>query len=283
MQHPDTLPTIDRLNIKAKFGIHADVLVRLDTVEQMFFNEMMRTETFEQVVDLAKRIYDHARLPKVQTPPPGAPTNPVPQDNSDDMTSDRGGGGIEEASDENPEPGEGSNTNVEPGDRQEGNEGEGQNESGSVPTDTEQPTEEDAPESVTERAMTRIVTHQHVVHIVVHVLPHGQNQTACRRLEVGGLGIGHVFDDEILGSHQASENGLAVEGHARDGVVVVRVGHAGVYAAPPPVSEIRTPLSAIGSTFLESDNHRRALCWGLSNPQQPVRGLLALGVASGLP
>lgn len=157
MQHADTLPTIDRLNIKAKFGIHADVLVSLDTVEQMFFDEMMRTETFEQVVDLSKRIYDYARLPKAATPPPGAPTNPVPQDDGDDMTSDRGGGGIGEASDETPEPGEGSNTNVEPGDRQEGNEGEDQNEAGSVPTDTEQPTEEDAPESLTERAMTRIV------------------------------------------------------------------------------------------------------------------------------
>ena len=90
---PAELGMIDRLNLRAKVGVHVDVDVPLDTLERLFFGEMMRTETFDQVVELTRRIYEHARKPKQQPqqpqPPRGTPVNVAPS--NDDMMDDSEG------------------------------------------------------------------------------------------------------------------------------------------------------------------------------------------------
>jgi len=62
------IPLIDRLNIKAKLGVHADAVVSLSPQEEVFFQRMMRAESFEDVVALAKEIYDFSKPPIVAPP-----------------------------------------------------------------------------------------------------------------------------------------------------------------------------------------------------------------------
>lgn len=67
VQQPADLILIDRLNLRAKIGVHASVEVPLDADEQLVFDEMMQTETWEEVVDLTKRIYQmHKDRPSQQ-------------------------------------------------------------------------------------------------------------------------------------------------------------------------------------------------------------------------
>lgn len=85
---PSELGLIDRLNLRAKVGVHVDVDVPLDTMERLLFAEMMRTETFDEVVALTKRIYDHARKPKTQQPPVNVNLSPAGGQQDDMLDED---------------------------------------------------------------------------------------------------------------------------------------------------------------------------------------------------
>jgi len=116
---PSDLGLIDRLNLRAKVGVHADVDVPLDTTERMLFAEMMRTETWDDVVRLTKRIYDIARKPaKQQQPPPGSPVNVPPQDNGDDMMNDDEGSMSPTSEQSDPAPGTSSSSSTDTGNEQ---------------------------------------------------------------------------------------------------------------------------------------------------------------------
>jgi hypothetical protein len=62
------LPLIDKINLRAKLGTHADAVVVMNPIEEMWYYEVMGTETWDQVVDLTKRLYDSLKLPEL--PPP---------------------------------------------------------------------------------------------------------------------------------------------------------------------------------------------------------------------
>ena len=65
---PQDLSLIDRLNLRAKIGVHADIDIPLENHEQMVFAEMMRTESWDEVVDLTRRIYQmHKQPPKTNS------------------------------------------------------------------------------------------------------------------------------------------------------------------------------------------------------------------------
>lgn len=89
--NPNSAPLIDRLNIKAKCGVHTDILIQLDIEDEVLFDEMMTTETFDEVVDLAKRIYEIAQERKRnQNQQTGGKSKKVakPQQDDDSFTSD---------------------------------------------------------------------------------------------------------------------------------------------------------------------------------------------------
>ena len=73
-QKPQDLTLIDRLNLRAKIGVHATVDIPLDAAEELVFGEMMRTESWDEVVALTKRIYDMHQQQLDNTPTPVNPT-----------------------------------------------------------------------------------------------------------------------------------------------------------------------------------------------------------------
>lgn len=117
---PSTLCTIDRLNLRAKVGVHAEVDIVLNSTEQVFFGEMMRTETFDEMVDLTRRIYEYAKEPQGEQPEEGDGTyvDSGPGDgegNGGDIMDDHGGSGG----------GGGSASGPKPSDQQPDNKGAG--------------------------------------------------------------------------------------------------------------------------------------------------------------
>ena len=56
-----TLTLIDRLNLRAKVGLHVHAEVPLALDEEVWYTEMMTTETWDDVVDLTRRLYNHCR------------------------------------------------------------------------------------------------------------------------------------------------------------------------------------------------------------------------------
>lgn len=70
------IPLIDKLNIKAKVGVHADVDMELNILETALFMRMMNTQSWDDVIRVTKDIYDQASHPPEQQPPttPGTPT-----------------------------------------------------------------------------------------------------------------------------------------------------------------------------------------------------------------
>lgn len=55
----DTIRVIDKINLKSKLG--PNVEVEFDPTEQIFFNKSFKTETFDEVVALAKEIYAYQK------------------------------------------------------------------------------------------------------------------------------------------------------------------------------------------------------------------------------
>lgn len=68
---PASLCTIDRLNLRAKVGVHAEVDVPLSIEETVLFHDMMHTETFDEMVEVTRRIYEFAKEPPVEEPQGG--------------------------------------------------------------------------------------------------------------------------------------------------------------------------------------------------------------------
>lgn len=62
----DNLIAIDKINLKAKLG--ENVSVKFNDVELSFFNKAFKTETFEEVVALAKEIYEYQKELNNQNP-----------------------------------------------------------------------------------------------------------------------------------------------------------------------------------------------------------------------
>lgn len=55
----DTVRVIDKINVKSKLGQHIEV--QFDAIERGFYNAAFKTETFEEVVQLAKDIYAYQK------------------------------------------------------------------------------------------------------------------------------------------------------------------------------------------------------------------------------
>jgi len=85
---PATLVLIDRLNLRAKVGVHADVDIPLSIDEQILFEEMMRTDGFDDVVELTRRIYNYRKPPVEQPPPPPEDGKGGESGVGDDMMND---------------------------------------------------------------------------------------------------------------------------------------------------------------------------------------------------
>jgi hypothetical protein len=77
-----TLPLIDRLNLRAKVGLHLHHDVPLATHEEVWYTEMMATESWDDVVELTRRLYLHAHKPTTGTA--STPVNVAPSDGGDD-------------------------------------------------------------------------------------------------------------------------------------------------------------------------------------------------------
>lgn len=90
-------PTIDRLNIAAKVGFYCGHPVEFNEKEKDFYDRMMATTTWDQVVALAKEIYEMAQQENQHKPETG-----------DDGLQEEGAEGEgERPSDGNDQPGEG--------------------------------------------------------------------------------------------------------------------------------------------------------------------------------
>jgi hypothetical protein len=85
----DEVKLIDKLNIKAKLDHLAEV--PLDSEEQVFLDRMMTTQTFEEVVQLAKDILDYTK----ENQPELLEPQPLPESNEDE--------GIQEGEDNLPQ------------------------------------------------------------------------------------------------------------------------------------------------------------------------------------
>lgn len=82
---------IDKINIKSKLGPHIDIA--FDDVEQHFFDKAFKTETFDDVVALAKDIYAYqksleAQMPKPQEMPPISISTTPEITDEDDLGND---------------------------------------------------------------------------------------------------------------------------------------------------------------------------------------------------
>lgn len=64
------LPLIDRLNLRAKVGLHVHAEVPIALEDEAWYTEMMLTETWDDVVDLTRRLYQHCRTSQQTQPQP---------------------------------------------------------------------------------------------------------------------------------------------------------------------------------------------------------------------
>ena len=71
----DEIKLIDKINLKAKLG--SGIEVPFNQEEQILFNKVMATQTFEEVIELCKEIlaYTKEHTPELITPPPPPPAD----------------------------------------------------------------------------------------------------------------------------------------------------------------------------------------------------------------
>lgn len=82
----DQVKLIDKINLKAKVGAHLDV--PMSDEELVFYNRSMKTETFDEVLDLVRDIlaYTKENQEELMTPPPmGSQDETEGQQEEDDM------------------------------------------------------------------------------------------------------------------------------------------------------------------------------------------------------
>lgn len=96
---------IDRLNLRAKCGMYVDNISSLDADEETLFDDMLKTETFEDVVHLTKILYDISRKPK---DPPKQQSQGGKGPNKNNSNNNSGGRGNTASK---PGDGKGSSTN----------------------------------------------------------------------------------------------------------------------------------------------------------------------------
>src|SRR6056300_516448 len=83
----DQVKLIDKINLKAKVGAHLDV--PMSDEELVFYNRSMKTETFDEVLDLVRDIlaYTKENQEELMTPPPmGSQSETEGQEEEDDMS-----------------------------------------------------------------------------------------------------------------------------------------------------------------------------------------------------
>jgi uncharacterized protein YlaN (UPF0358 family) len=148
---PNNATLIDRLNIKAKCGVHTDIRIDLNIEDEMLFSEMMTTETFEQAVAVAKRIYEVAKERKrnEQSKQSKTVTTP-PNQQEDSLANDNPSRGGESVEADASEDGNGNNS-----DRQE--KGEQGDASGQPANSSTNGNGETAPESITTGSLERTI------------------------------------------------------------------------------------------------------------------------------
>ena len=83
----DEVKLIDKINLKAKVGAHLEV--PMNDEEMVYYNRSMKTETFDEVLDLVRDIlaYTKENQQELMTPPPmGSQDKTEGQEENDDMS-----------------------------------------------------------------------------------------------------------------------------------------------------------------------------------------------------
>ena len=83
----DEVKLIDKINLKAKVGAHLEV--PMNDEEMVYYNRSMKTETFDEVLDLVRDIlaYTKENQEELMTPPPmGSQDKTEGQEENDDMS-----------------------------------------------------------------------------------------------------------------------------------------------------------------------------------------------------
>src|SRR6056300_1093972 len=83
----DQVKLIDKINLKAKVGAHLEV--PMNDEEMVYYNRSMKTETFDEVLDLVRDIlaYTKENQEELMTPPPmGSQSETEGQEEEDDMS-----------------------------------------------------------------------------------------------------------------------------------------------------------------------------------------------------
>jgi hypothetical protein len=83
----DQVKLIDKINLKAKVGAHLEV--PMNDEEMVYYNRSMKTETFDEVLDLVRDIlaYTKENQEELMTPPPmGSQDKTEGQEENDDMS-----------------------------------------------------------------------------------------------------------------------------------------------------------------------------------------------------
>src|SRR6056300_47979 len=83
----DQVKLIDKINLKAKVGAHLEV--PMNDEEMVYYNRSMKTETFDEVLDLVRDIlaYTKENQQELMTPPPmGSQDKTEGQEQNDDMS-----------------------------------------------------------------------------------------------------------------------------------------------------------------------------------------------------
>ena len=83
----DQVKLIDKINLKAKVGAHLEV--PMNDEEMVYYNRSMKTETFDEVLDLVRDIlaYTKENQEELMTPPPmGSQDKTEGQEQNDDMS-----------------------------------------------------------------------------------------------------------------------------------------------------------------------------------------------------
>jgi hypothetical protein len=82
----DSIRVIDKINLKSKLG--PNIEVKFDSIERGFYNASFKTETFEEVVKLAKDIYAYQKA--LEETAPRETQQPIINQSLDDLLEDDG-------------------------------------------------------------------------------------------------------------------------------------------------------------------------------------------------
>lgn len=153
----DTVRVIDKINVKAKLGNNIDV--DFDDAERGFYNAAFKTETFEDVVQLAKHIYEYQKALEAAMPQQESAQYLPQLDDLEDAPPPEDDGGYDKPQQEEPE--QETDTNPDTEEEMKGPSGKGHNKDGQEALDdndivdgpTQKSTQdEELKESITDKA-----------------------------------------------------------------------------------------------------------------------------------